>query len=137
MKGRLWITIIAAVAGAAVLSAAGAYDSVLGSVLERLSSPDWDRLPQRDIVKNSIPIRMLERAGGDCRVSAEHFGQIIDHSYFARSSQQAQDLRYDRVQGTLTVPCGHLHGEESALHVWYVVPEAPRHAERYTYFITD
>ncbi len=62
---------------------------------------------------------------------------IIDHQYFVRSDELANKLQFDRENQTFILPCDELAGEKSRLNVWYVIPEAKKHAEKYEYFITE
>ena len=62
------LTIIAASALGAVIIA-GTYEqsflneSVLGGILKEYAEPDWSQINERDIVKNSIPIRLIDGGG--------------------------------------------------------------------------
>jgi len=97
---------------------------------------DWDEVKPRDIVKNSIPITLIEETGGKCKVKAEKFDLIIDHQYFIRASDLARQLNYDREDATLMLPCDQLKGEKSRLHVWYVVEASQIQSKKYEYFVT-
>lgn len=119
-----------------LLLAGDVRDSLLAQILG-LDGPDLGDVPQRDIVQNSMQIFLVGKSGKDCTVRAEHFGSMVDHMYFTRSAQLAAELAYDWEQMTLVIPCEQLHGEESVLHVWYVVPESARHAGEYVYFVTE
>jgi len=112
-------------------------ESIFAKFLEQLSPPDWDEVKPRDIVKNSIPITLVEDIDGKCKVHGEKFDLIIDHQYFVRSNELAEKLKYDRENKTLITPCEELKGEKSRLNVWYVIPEAEKHATKYEYFITE
>ncbi len=138
------LTIIAAVAlGAAIV--AGIYDeqsflqeSILGGILEQYAEPDWSQINERDIVKNSIPIHLVTGdENGSCKVTAEHYNQIIEHSYFVKAEQLSEHLQYDATEKTLMIPCDQLMGDTSELHIWYVIAESIAHAEKYRYFITE
>jgi len=48
-------------------------NSMFGQFLEQLGPPDWDEVKPRDIVKNSIPITVLEDISGKCKVHGEKF----------------------------------------------------------------
>lgn len=112
-------------------------ESVFGKFWEQLGPPDWDEVKPRDIVKNSIPITILEEVNGMCKVHAEKFDLIIDHQYFVRSKELANKLQFDRENKTLIIPCEELAGEKSRLNVWYVIPEAEKHATKFEYFIME
>ncbi|ABK76906.1 hypothetical protein CENSYa_0264 [Cenarchaeum symbiosum A] len=112
-------------------------NSLLASLLSGYGSTNWDEVHERYIVKSFIPVNLMERNGGTCTVSAERFQPIIEHSYFAQGERLAADLRFDNDTETIMLPCDQLHGDKSALNVWYVTPDSPVHAERYQYFLTE
>ena len=97
---------------------------------------DWDEVKPRNIVKNSIPINLIEKMNGKCMVTENKFDYIIDHQYFIRANELARELNYDSENSTLMLPCDQLEGEKSRLHVWYVVEESPKHSKKYQYFVT-
>ncbi len=111
-------------------------DSILGSLLEQFSEPNWDEVIERNIVKNSIPIVILEELDGKCMVTGQKFDVIIEHPYFIRGNELARELNYDSDEKTLMVPCDLLEGEKSRLNVWYALEESPKHSKKYQYFIT-
>ena len=110
-------------------------NSILGQFLEKYSTPDWSEVKERNIVKNSIPIIILERSKNDCTINAENFEYVIDHQYFTRSEKLAKELHYDKENKTLIIPCDEITEEKSKLHVWYATEEALNHSEKYEYFI--
>lgn len=112
-------------------------DSIFGKFLEQQGPVDWSEVKGRDIVKNSIPITILEDNNGECKVLGEKFDLIIDHQYFVRSSEFAEKLQFDRENKTLIISCDELKGEKSRLNVWYVIQESEKHATKYEYFITE
>ena len=113
-------------------------DSLFDQTIEPYMPPNWDELSTKDIVKNSIPIVLLEETtGGKCKVSAEYFKDIIGHIYFVKGNQLADELGYQPDEETLFVLCDQLVGEKSRLHVWYVTEEAQKHSTKYTSFITE
>ena len=111
-------------------------DSLFGSFLEFFSGPNWDEVSERNIVKNSIPIILLEEQGTKCLVKAEKFDVIVDHPYFIRGNELAQELNYDKANETILLSCDQLKGEKSRLDIWYATEEAQKHAMKYQYFIT-
>ena len=111
-------------------------DTILGVITESIREPKWDELKPRDIVKNTIPVKVLERNGG-CLVSAEKFDLILDHGDFIRSDKLERQLNYDRERNTIKIACEKLIDDAMNLHVWYVIPEASDSTEKFTYFITD
>ena len=112
-------------------------ESILGNALEQYTEPNWDQVKKRNIVKNSIPISLVEQNNSNCTVQADRFYQIIDHDYFVRAKQLANELQYDPTNDTLIISCDKLKGEKSKLHVWYAITDASRHAEKYQYFVTE
>ena len=110
--------------------------SMFGVFLEQFSKVDWNEVKERNIVKNSIPIIMLEEKGSNCIVNADNFDIIISHEYFERSADLERELSYDSENETLLVSCDLLDGEKSRLHVWYALIESEKHATKYEYFIT-
>ena len=111
-------------------------DSLFGSLIESFSGPNWDEVSERNIVKNSIPVIKLEEQGTKCKVEAEKFDVIIDHSYFIRGEELEMELNYDRENQTLLLSCDLLVDKKSRLNVWYATEEAQKHAKKYQYFIT-
>jgi len=111
-------------------------DSLFGSLIESFSGPNWDEVSERNIVKNSIPVIKLEEQGTKCKVKAEKFDVIIDHSYFIRGEELEMELNYDRENQTLLLSCDLLVDKKSRLNVWYATEEAEKHSKKYQYFIT-
>ena len=111
-------------------------DSVFNFIIEYFSKVDWDEVKERDIVKNSIPITLLETLDSKCKVSAKNFDLILDHQYFVKSDELSNELNYDGENETLILPCNLIEEEKSRLEVWYVVEESPRHSMKYEYFVT-
>jgi len=110
--------------------------SMFGVFLEQFSKVDWNEVKERNIVKNAIPIILLEEKDGRCIVNAANFDRIISHEYFKRSADLERELSYDSESETLLVSCDLLDGEKSRLHVWYALIESEKHATKYEYFIT-
>jgi len=98
-------------------------ETIFGKFLEQIGPVDWSEVKGRDIVKNSIPITLLEDNNGECKVLGERFDLILDHQYFIRSNELAEKLQFDREIKTLIIPCDELVGEKSRLNVWYVIQE--------------
>jgi len=111
-------------------------DSVLGTFIEQFTKPDWNQVKERNIVKNAIPISLLEKTGQECIASAEKFEYIINHQYFVRSQDLVNELQYDKENKTIVIPCDELSEEKLKLHVWYATEEALKHSTKYEYFIT-
>ncbi len=110
--------------------------SMLGVFLEQFSKVDWNEVKERNIVKNSIPIMLLEEKDSRCIVNADDFDLIISHEFFERSADLERELNYDSDNETLLFSCDLLDGEKSRLHVWYALKESEKHATKYEYFIT-
>ena len=110
--------------------------SMLVVFLEQFSEVDWNEVKERNIVKNSIPITMLEEKNDRCIVNADNFDLITSHEYFERSTDLERELSYDSDNKTLLISCDLLDGEKSRLHVWYALKESEKHATKYGYFIT-
>jgi len=128
------------VIGAVLLVAAYFYldtsNSLLGVITDPLKPVVWDEIAARNIVKNSIPIELLDENGSSCTVTGETFEMIIVHNYFIKSHEASERLQYDAQEGTLVVPCDELQGEKSRLNLWYVLEESEQHAMKWEYFIT-
>lgn len=135
MDYRIILPVIV-VAIVAVFFLTNTSESILGLAVTGYTVPNWDEVRERDIVKNSIPIVKLEETLGGCKVTAEKFQQIIDHAYFIRSADLVNQLNFDSENNTLIIPCDELKGEKSKLNVWYAKEEAPKHGEKYEYFVT-
>jgi len=113
-------------------------DSLLGQTMEPFTPPNWDEVQNKNIVKNSIPIVLLEETTSEkCKVSAENFDLIVSHSYFVKANQLVDELEYEPDEKTLLILCDQLVGEKSRLNVWYATEEAKKHSTKYTYFITE
>ena len=113
-------------------------NSLLGIVVEPFTAANWDEVENRNIVKNSIPIILLDETfGGQCKVSAENFSLITSHQYFINSNQLSDELKYDSNENTLLISCDKLTGEKSTLNVWYATEEATNHPTKYEYFVTE
>ena len=112
-------------------------DSLLGSLVEPYTEPNWDEIPEKHIVKNSIPIVLLEGTGGICKMSAQKFDVIIEHPYFIRGNELAKELKYDKENQTIILSCDLVELGTSRLNVWYAVEESSKHSKKYQYFITS
>ncbi len=112
-------------------------ESLVSEFFDRFTSPNWDELSLRNIVKVSIPITLLESDGSNCKVEAMRFNDIIDHPYFVKGEQLADELNHDREQNTITITCVKLDAEISELVIWYATEEAGKHATKYQYWIKE
>ena len=128
------------VIGAVLLVAAYFYldtsDSLFGVVFNQFEPINWDEVFERNIVKNSIPIELLDTNDNSCTVTGDNFEMITSHEYFVRNNEVTEILQYDAQEKTLVVPCEELEGEKSRLNVWYIVEEDPQHPMEWKYFIT-
>ena len=57
-------------------------DSLFNLFLDQFSGVNWEEVKDREIVKNSIPIMLMEKIDGECKMSAQKFDLIVDHEYF-------------------------------------------------------
>ena len=110
--------------------------SYFGALLESTSEPNWEEISPRYIVKNSIPITLIEKDGQNCLLDAPNLDKIITHSYFKRGEELASNLRYDAKEKSITIPCEKTFGEKSRLEIWYVTEDSPKHAKKFQYFVT-
>jgi len=111
-------------------------NTLFGSFLESFSEPNWNEVSERNIVKNSIPVYLLEVQGTKCIVKAEKLDVIVDHQYFIRGNELERELNYDRIEETILFSCDQLKGEKSRLNIWYATEESEKHSKKYQYFIT-
>jgi len=99
---------------------------------------NWDEVTERNIVKNSIPITLIEEIDKKkCKVTAKNFDIIIEHDYFVLSDELARELSYDKENETLILSCDLLQDNKSRLNVWYVTEESPKHPTKFQYFVTQ
>ena len=112
-------------------------ESYLGVLIESTSEPNWDEVLPRNIVKNSIPITLIQMNGQNCLLDASNLDKIITHTYFKRGEELASHLKYESEDQTIEVPCDKTFGEKSRLEIWYVTEESPKHSMKYQYFITS
>ena len=131
----IFLSIAIIVAGIILVNIASE-DTILGVITEQFTEPEWDELKPRNVVKNTIPITVLEK-NGNCLVSAEKLDIILDHAYFIQSDKLERELQYDREKNTIKIECERLTDDTMNFYIWYVIPEASKSAERFTYFITD
>lgn len=112
-------------------------ETFLGYQLENFIDVNWNDVKPRNTIKNTVPLELIEDQGSLCKVHSEKFHLITDHVYFKNAEKLIKDLNFDNSTSTLLVPCEDLPGDSSLLHVWYVVEESPKHANKYEYRITD
>ena len=112
-------------------------DSYFGLLVEPALSIDWKEVHLRNVVKNSIPITILEENGNTCKLSAKNLENIINHRYFVRGEEFASQVRFDSEEQTIEISCEILHGDTSELNVWYVTEESPNHPTKFEYFVSE
>jgi hypothetical protein len=110
--------------------------SLFGFLFEKVSEPNWEEISQRDIVKNSIPIILLEEKEENCKMKAQNFDLIVDHEYFIFANELELELEFDRENDTLIISCNMIKGDKSRLNVWYVIEESSTHSKKFQYFVT-
>lgn len=125
-----------AIAAILILVFATNENSLVFLLFEQYKPIVWDEILERNIVRSSIPIELLVMENGKCTVSAKNFDKIVDHQYFKRSDEIVKELKYDRNDETVLLPCDILEGEKSRLNVWFVVEESVKHPDKYEYFVT-
>jgi len=112
-------------------------NSYLGVFFNSFSTPNWDEVPLRYLVKNSIPVTILDNMGDACKLSAMNLEKILEHKYFIRADELARELNYNQDDATVTLPCGKLYGEKSRLNIWYATEDSPQHSEKFEFFVTE
>ncbi|MGQ0795787.1 MAG: hypothetical protein ACT4N5_06365 [Nitrosopumilaceae archaeon] len=111
-------------------------NSYLGLFVDTIAGPNWDKLSPHDIVKNEIPLTLITKFDGSCKMSAENLGNVIEHQYFVRGQEFANKVRFDPIDSSIVIPCEMNYGERSRLHVWYVKEEATKYGGEFKYFVT-
>ena len=111
-------------------------NSYFGLFVDTIVGQDWDDLSPHDIVKNEVPLTLIEKFDGSCKMSAENLGNVIDHQYFVRGQEFANKVRFDPIDSSIVIPCEMTGQERSRLHVWYVKEEAPKYGGEFKYFVT-
>jgi hypothetical protein len=111
-------------------------NSYFGLFVDTIVGPDWDDLSPHDIVKNEVPLALIEKFDGSCKMSAENLGNVIDHQYFVRGQEFANKVRFDPIDSSIVIPCEMTDPERSRLHVWYVKEESPKYGGEFKYFVT-
>ncbi len=111
-------------------------NTLFNSILGQFSEVDWEEVKDRDIVKNSIPIELIEKIDGKCLMSAQKFDLVVDHQYFILANELELELEFDRENKTIVISCNMLEGDKSRLNVWYVIEESSTHSKKFQYFVT-
>jgi hypothetical protein len=112
-------------------------NSYFGLLLDTFTGPNWNELNPHDVVKNIIPITLIEKTDSNCKMSAENLDNVIEHQYFIRGKEFAQAVKFDAKNSTVVLPCETIDDEKSRLHVWYIKEEAHNHGGKYKYFVTS
>jgi len=132
-------TIILVLVGACVIGAffyLDVDDSLFGKITDQIITVNFDEVHPRNIVKNAIPITLLEENNGLCKVYGEKFTLITNHTYFVRSQELIDKLQYNHDERTLVFPCDQITDEKLRLEVWYVTQASDKHSTKYDYWIT-
>ena len=111
--------------------------TLFGVFLEQLGPVNWDEVHERNIVKASIPVTLLEKDENRCLLTAEAFDKIANNQYFVRADELVNKLQYDIDKKTIVLSCDELPAEKSRLNVWIVLEESSNHATKYEYFLTE
>ena len=128
--------IVAACVVIAVFVFAPWSNSYFGLIFDTFTGPNWDELSPHDIVKNVIPIVLIDKADSNCKMSAENLDNVIEHQYFVHGKEFAQAINYDMKNKTIVLPCEMIDDNKSRLHVWFIKEEAPHDGGKYKYFVT-
>ena len=75
-------------------------ETLFGKLLDQVKPVDWDKIFPRNIIKNSIPIEILENQNGICNVKAESFQLILKAPEFIKSQDLARELDYNNYTNT-------------------------------------
>src|SRR3990172_13105278 len=85
----------------AVLIVAPWQNSYFGLFVNTFREPDWIEISPHDVVKNVIPITLIEKTDNNCKMSAENLNSVIEHQYFVRGQEFAQEVKYDAKNYTI------------------------------------
>ena len=135
-KKDIVILIVSITIAGIILTNVSSNNTFLGTILESVQEPEWEELPPRNIVKHTIPITLLER-NNECLVTAIRLNIILEQAEFTNRDALASELNYDDKEQTIKIRCEELVGETSNLHIWFIIPDSPKYADRFTYFVTD
>ena len=89
-------------------------DTLFGTFLESLKPVKWNEIISRNIVKNAIPIEILEIQNGICNIKAENFELILNAPEFNKSQELARELNYDNSTKTIKMSCDKIPGEKTS-----------------------
>jgi hypothetical protein len=111
-------------------------NSYFGLFIDKFREPDWDHINPPDIVKNTIVMTLINKNEKNCELSVPNLRNVIEHPYFVRGEDFAQEINFNKQNETIILPCEMIKDEKSKLDVWYVLKDAPRFSGEYRYFIT-
>jgi len=116
-------------------------ETLFGKFLDQVKPIKWNEIIPRNIIKNTIPIEVLESHNGICDIKAENFQLIMKAPEFKKSQDLARELHYNNDTKTIQLSCDKLPGEvingdKDKLHVWFVREESDKFSARYQYFVT-
>ena len=111
-------------------------ESYLGFLLKPFEDPDWETIPPKYIVKNSLVISLNESDGEKCNLSAKGLSNIIAHQFFTQADDFSSKVNYEKNSETIELPCRVLPEDESRLHVWYVTEDSPNFPNIYKYNVS-
>jgi len=135
-KKDITILIVSIVIAVIILTNYSSKNTIVGMIVDPFEEPEWDEIKPRNIVKNTIPITLLER-NNECLVTANNFNIILEQVDFTQRDNLASKLNYDDKEQTIKIRCEELVGETSNLHIWFIIPDSPKYAGKFTYFVTD
>ncbi len=111
-------------------------ESYLGFLLKPFEDPDWETIPPKYIVKNSLIISLIESGGENCKLSAKGLNNIVGHQFFIQADDFSSKVNYEKNSETIELPCRVLPKDESRLHVWYVTEDSPVFSNIYKYNVS-
>ena len=135
-KKDIAVLIVSIAIAGIILTNYSSKNTIVGMITDPFEEPEWDKIKPRDIVKNTIPITLLER-NGECLVTANKLNVILDQTEFTHPDELASKLNYDDTEQTIKIRCEELVGETSNLHIWFIIPDSPLDAGKFIYFVTD
>jgi len=85
-KKDIAVLIVSITIAGIILTNVSSNNTILGTILESAQEPEWEELPPRNIVKNTIPITLLER-NNECLVTAKLLDSILEQKEFTQPSK--------------------------------------------------
>lgn len=111
--------------------------SILGKVVEPFVPADWDNISEKDIVRNTVLLSLVEESGGGCLMHSEKLVGMFDHPYFIRSMEMQKALQYDEEAQTIVTSCENMQDEQLRVHLRYVKQDAPKDSTKFEYTFTE